>query len=93
MFVSGQYFRINKFSGFLNGPLVRTWKWVPTFFVRTSAISGLSVPRLTNYHCIYYQWMFCYNLDEIGPVASGERASDEAVGSPLRAAGVATAVL
>ena len=50
--VSGRYFRINEFSGLLNRPLVRTWKSVPTLFVRTSEISGLSKPGLTNHHCI-----------------------------------------
>ena len=51
-FVPGRFFRINKFSGLLNRPLVRTWKLVPTVFVRTSEISGLSEPGLMNHHCI-----------------------------------------
>ena len=51
-FVPGRYFRINEISGLLNRPLVRTWKSVPTLFVRTSEISGLSEPGLTNHHCI-----------------------------------------
>ena len=55
MFVPGRYFRINKFSGLLNCPLVRTWKSVPTLFVRTSEISGLSEPRLTNLRCSSFQ--------------------------------------
>ena len=50
-FVPGRYFRINKFSGLLNRPLVRTWTSVPTLFVRTSEIFGLSEPGLTNHHC------------------------------------------
>ena len=52
-FVPCRYFRINEFSGLLNRPLVRTWKSVPTLFVRTKEISGLSEPGLTNHHCIY----------------------------------------
>ena len=38
-FVLGRYFWINEFSGLLNRQLVRTWKSVPTLFVRTSKIS------------------------------------------------------
>ena len=52
-FVPGRYFRINKFSGLLNRPLVWTWKSVPTLFVRTNEISGLSEPGLTNHHWIW----------------------------------------
>ena len=51
-FVPGRYFRIKEFSGLLNGSLVWTWKSVPALFVRTSEISGLSEPGLTNHHCI-----------------------------------------
>ena len=51
-FVPCRYFRINEFSGLLNRPLVRTWKSVPTLFVRTNEISGLSEPGLTNHLCI-----------------------------------------
>ena len=51
-FVPCQYFRINMLSGLLNRPSVRTWLLVPTLFVWTSEISGLSEPRLTNLHCI-----------------------------------------
>ena len=54
LFVPGQYFRINDFSGLLNRPLVRTRKSVPALFVRTSEISGLSEPGLTNHHCIHF---------------------------------------
>ena len=50
-FVPGQYFWINEFSGLLNRPIVRTWKSVPTLYVRTSEISGLSESGLTNHHC------------------------------------------
>ena len=39
-------------SGLLNRLLVGTWKSVPTLFVRTSKISGLSEPRLTNRHSL-----------------------------------------
>ena len=54
-FVPRWYFRINEFSGLLNRPLVRTWKSVPTLFVRTSEISGLSEPGITNHHCITFR--------------------------------------
>ena len=53
-FVPGRSFRINEFSGLLNHPLVRTWKLVPSLFVRTSEISGLSEFGLTNHHCTIY---------------------------------------
>ena len=36
-FVPGRYFRINKFSGLLNRPLVRTWKSVPHFLSTVGA--------------------------------------------------------
>ena len=52
-FVPSGYFRINGFSKLLNRQLVGTWKSVPTVFVRTSEISGLSEPGLTNHHCIW----------------------------------------
>ena len=51
MFVPGRYFRINKFSGLLNCPLVRTRKSVPALFVRISETIGLSEPGLTYHHC------------------------------------------
>ena len=54
-FVPGRYFWINELSGLLNRPLVRTWKSVPTLFVRTSEISGLSEPGLTNHHCNWHR--------------------------------------
>ena len=38
-------------SRLLNRPIARTWKSVPTLFVRISEISWLSEPRLTNHHC------------------------------------------
>ena len=47
MFVPCRNFWINEFSGLLNHPLVHlvpTWKLVPTLFVQTSEISGLSEP-------------------------------------------------
>ena len=50
-FVPCGYFWINKFSRLLNRPLVRTGKLVPTLFVRTSEISGLSEPGLMNHQC------------------------------------------
>ena len=50
-FVPGQYFRINEFSVLLNRPLVWTRKSVHALFVRTSKISGLSEPGLTNHLC------------------------------------------
>ena len=53
MFVPGRYFWINEFSGLLNRPIVWTWKSVPTLYVRTSTISGLSEPGLTTHHCKY----------------------------------------
>ena len=58
-FVTGQYFRINEFSGWLNCPLVRTEKSVPALFVRE--ISGLSEPGSTNHHCTscYSYCMLC----------------------------------
>ena len=52
-FVSGQYFWIYKFYGLLNRPLVRTWELVPTLFVGSSEISGLSEPGLMNHHCTH----------------------------------------
>ena len=61
-FVPGRYFRINKFSGLLNCPLVRTWKWVPTLFVWTSKISRLSELGLTNHHCNLFE---CYCVQQI----------------------------
>ena len=72
MFVPGQYFQINKFSGLLNRPLVRTWKLVPTLFVRTSEISGILEPGLTNHHCISAiknNWMTLWNLLKIYTVS------------------------
>ena len=39
------------FSGLLNHSLVQTWKSVPTLFVWTSKIFGLSEPGLMNHHC------------------------------------------
>ena len=48
-FVPDHYFRINEFSGLLNRPLVEISS--QTFF-RTSEISGLSEPKLTNHHGI-----------------------------------------
>ena len=65
-FVPGLYFRINEFSGLLNHPLVRTWKSVPTFFVRTSEISGLSEPGLMNHHCKWYPVWLVINMLAIG---------------------------
>ena len=47
-----RYIRMNEFSDLLNRPLVRNRKSVPSLFVRTSEISWLSEPRLTNHHCI-----------------------------------------
>ena len=43
---------LTSFPNCLNRPLVRRWKSVPTLFVWTSEISGLSEPGLTNHHCI-----------------------------------------
>ena len=51
-FVPGRYFQINELSRLLNPQFVWMWKLVPTLFVRTSEISGLSEPGLTNHHCI-----------------------------------------
>ena len=56
MFVPGWYFRINEFSGLLNGPSVQKRKSVPALFVQISKILGLSEPGLANHHCIYKQW-------------------------------------
>ena len=53
-FVPGRYFQINKFSGLLNRPLVRTWKSVPTLFVRTSKISVL----VMNHHLFSSPYLF-----------------------------------
>ena len=70
-FVPGRYFSINKFSGLLNRPLVRMWKSAPTLFVRTSEISGLSEPILTNHHCKSFSVRKCdiylwhYNISSI----------------------------
>ena len=52
MYVPGLYFRINEFSRLLNRPIFWTRKSVPSLFVRTSEISGLSEPGLTNHDCI-----------------------------------------
>ena len=57
-FVPSWYFRINKFSGLLKRPLVWTRKSVPALFVRTSEISGLSEPGLTNHHCTSHSCSF-----------------------------------
>ena len=65
-FVPGRYFRIKEFSGLLNRRLVLTWKSVPTLFVRTSEISGLSEPGLTNHHYIKSQFSSCNYIAEVG---------------------------
>ena len=51
LFIRTRLFLVDH-SGLLNRPLVWTRKSVPTLFVRTSEISGLSEPGLTNHHCI-----------------------------------------
>ena len=54
-FVPGRYFRIDKFSGLMNRPLIRMWKSVLTLFVRTSETSRLLEPGLMNHHstCVW----------------------------------------
>ena len=56
-------FWINEFSRLLNHPLVQTWKSVPTLFVQTSEISGLSEPGLTNHHCNNKFYKVCFTHD------------------------------
>ena len=61
-FIRIRFFPID-ISGLLNRPLVRTWKSVPTLFVQTSEISGLSEPGLTNHHvylCLNYNNITSY---------------------------------
>ena len=62
MFVPGQYFWINEFFGLLNRPLVQPRKSVPALFVRTSVISVLSEPKLTNHHCYINQQPAVYKM-------------------------------
>ena len=62
-FVPGRYFRINEFSELLSWPLVRTWKSVATLFVRTSEISWLSEPGLTNHHCNTFLFGCLYKIN------------------------------
>ena len=64
-FVPGQYFRIEEFSGLLNSPLAQTWKLVPTLFVRTSKISGLSEPGLKNHHCMLNYDLYQFSLKKL----------------------------
>ena len=54
MFVLGQYFQINKFSGLLNRQSAQERKLVPALFVRISKISGLWEPRYCKRG--YFRW-------------------------------------
>ena len=64
MFVPGRCFRINKFSGLMNRPLVYLWKSVPALSIRTREISGLSdsEPGLTNHHCRYTKNLLLFTV-------------------------------